>query len=134
MLVQELERPPLIPPVDHTSPPTRPVEKKPASLPWRTLGSGSATEVHEPLGQALTSSESTAAVESKKPPPFASPPSAYSVLPEAAIASSARPGVNVGPSDQAPVAMSSRIVTPTFAVGPAELKPPTTYRYWPTVV
>src|SRR5207247_11400076 len=108
---------PLIPPVDHTSPPTRPVEKKPASLPWRGLGSGRAPEGHEPLGQALTSSESTAVVESKYVPPFASPPRAYSVLPEAASPSSARPDVKVGPSDQVPVAMSSRIVTPTFAVG-----------------
>ena len=34
---------PLMPPVDQTSPPTRPVLKKPASCPWRAgAGSGSA--------------------------------------------------------------------------------------------
>ena len=124
---------PLIPPVDHTSPPTRPVVKDPR-LAWRGgLGSGSAAEVHVPLGQPEMSRLSTAVVESKNPPPLVSPPIAYSVLPEFAIARSDRAGVNVGPVDHVPVDMSSRIVVLRFVPGLAAPQPPTMYRYWPTV-
>ena len=48
--------------------------------------------------------------------------------------SSARAGVYVGPTVHVPVDMSSRIVTLLFDDGLADVKPPTTYRYWPTVV
>jgi hypothetical protein len=65
----------LIPPVDQTSPPTRPVLKKPASCAWRAgAGSGSATEVQDPLGQPEMSRLSTAVEESKYVLPFVSPP------------------------------------------------------------
>ena len=40
--------------------------------------------------------------------------------------------MNVGPVDQVPVAMSSRIVIVLF-VGADGVNPPTTYRYCPTV-
>ena len=119
---------PLMPPVDQISPPTRPVELKPAWFACRTgagrLG-GEAT--HVPAGQPATFNWSTRFVESKNAPPLASPPIAYSVVPNEARPKSARACVNAGPVDQAPVAMSRRIVavelTPTVGV-----KPPTTYR------
>ena len=57
---------PLIPPVDQISPPTRPVELKPAWFAWRTgegRFGGEAAQV--PAGQVAVFSSLTASVELK---------------------------------------------------------------------
>jgi hypothetical protein len=147
-----------MPPVDHILPS---VDVNPAWLACRLgVGSNGGDAAHAPAGQVLTFNSSTRFVESKKPPPVASPPIAISFPPLYARPKSARAGVKAGPVVHVPVVISRRRVVRLFASGtdgdlPCPLallttevrlstscgdcplkgvpeKPPTTYRYWPS--
>jgi hypothetical protein len=68
--------PDAIPPVDQISPPTRPVEKKPAWFACRADGRLGGEAAQAPAGQVAVFSWSTASDGSNADPPFMSPPSA----------------------------------------------------------
>src|SRR5215467_615435 len=92
-------------------------------MPDPTLETGrSGGEVTQvPAGQVPTGSSSTSLLESKKPPPVVSPPSAYSLLVPGSYANpkSALAIVNAGPVVHTPGAelMSRRMVVVLFASG-----------------
>src|SRR6188472_206360 len=104
-----------MPPVDHILPSE---EVKPAWLAWRLgLGSTGGDAAQLPAGHAETDRVSTRLVESKNPPPVASPPIAYNDPFWYASPKSALAGVNAGPVVQVPVLMSRRRVVKLLASG-----------------
>lgn len=105
----------LIPPVDQIFP----ALENPAWLACLADGNRGGDADHVPAGHALTFNSSTNVVELKYPPPVASPPIAKSLLDALSYASpkSALCGVNTGPVDHVPAAMSSLYVPVLLAAG-----------------